>query len=261
MDAEQATQVAALIDYDSRGDALPTELPADGAGQACHLAVGGGRALLLGPEPVPAAVGLVHRAEVIEVDALAPLQFAHHGGGKPRHAVVAVVAQVDGAAAPGVGGEAVAGEVDGGGVEESQEVGHAAPAGQLQEAALPRLPRPVVGALRREEAFGARGGLNLGRIALFGTARAQVEPPHREADALRTARGVVVGGEEPVGYLLLLGLGPQAHKLHAPGVGGPEVADGLLGTCGVYLPDHGRLGRGHERGTQQREGGEEPPQR
>ena len=152
------------------------------------------------------AVGFVHRTQVVEVYAVALLDAFQRGDDEACHVGIAFGSQVDGATAPGVGGQSVLGEVDGYGVEECQEVGHAMTACHAQEAPLTRLSAPVVAAVGLQQTLGAGGGVDLRIAPLLTAASTQVEAPQAEADAQRLSVVVGLEGEEPVGHLLLLAL-------------------------------------------------------
>ena len=105
------------------------------------------------------------------------LDALHAGSHESCEVVVAVVLQVDGASATGVGGQSVLGEVDGWRVEECQEVGHAALLGHAQELALSGLVAPVVGAVSRQQALRASRRVDLSFPSLLLAACSQVEAP------------------------------------------------------------------------------------
>ena len=78
----------------------------------CHLgklAVGGWGSFLLRSCPVPMSIRLVDRADVVEVDAIVLFDAFERCGDELSEFAVAIILQIDGAAAPCVGCESVLG--------------------------------------------------------------------------------------------------------------------------------------------------------
>ena len=190
-------------------------------------------AFLLGTDPVPVSIRFIEGRKIIELDAIFLFNSLYHVCQETGKVFIMFILQIECTITSGISGKSVLSEINGRGIQESEEFIDSAFLRQPKEVALTFLFIPVITPVRLQETFGTHPGrTNLAGVTLLRAPCTQIEPPQGKTDTFGLPVRVVFSTEQPVGYLFLFLFGPFSYNMHTPGIRSAEMFHHLQGLSG-----------------------------
>ncbi len=192
MSAQHTAIVARLIDENLGVELVLNQSLAHLSCHMCHFAIGGRTTFLLRTQPVPMAIRLIVRADIIDMNTIMLFDAFEGSGDKFAKLIIAVIFQVDGSATSCIGSQSILCIEHWSRVAECEDVRNASLFGKFQKLALSCLFAPIVSAIGIEKTLGACASLYLGSFTLFFATGTEIESPDRQADAFGLALTVIL---------------------------------------------------------------------
>ena len=151
---------------------------------------------LLGTDPVPVSIRFIEGRKIIELDAIFLFNSLYHVCQEAGKVFIVFILQIQCTIASGISGKSVLSEINGRGIQESEEFVDSAFLRQPKEVTLTFLFIPVITPVRLQETFGTHPRrTNLAGVALLRTSCTQIEPPQGKTDTFGLPVRVVFSTE------------------------------------------------------------------